>query len=83
MAAIQPSPPRTAEQGHAASESDIEKTTGQNVVDIHADPLKSEADDAGSEHKQEGVKKVEAITTVWSTKMLWVVFVLYVEAIRD
>ncbi|KAF4856369.1 MFS siderochrome iron transporter 1 [Colletotrichum siamense] len=84
MAAIQPSPPRTAEQGHAASESDIEKTTGQNVVDIHADPLKTEADDAGSEHKQEGVKKVEAITTVWSTKMLWVVFaLLYLVAFVD
>ncbi|KAF9876629.1 major facilitator superfamily transporter [Colletotrichum karsti] len=75
MAAIQPSPPQTAENNHVHSEDDIEKNTGQNVVDIHADPLKDDSSDS-VEHKQDGVKLVEAITTVWSTKMLWVVFVL-------
>lgn len=32
--------------------------------------------DDNSEHKQEGVKRVEAITTVWSKELLIVMFVL-------
>lgn len=80
MAAIQPSPPRTAEHSGAASENDIEKTNGgQNVVDIHAD-ADLKVDDSASEHKQAGVKQVEAITSVWSKTMLWIVFVLYVSS---
>ncbi|KAF6799523.1 siderophore iron transporter mirb [Colletotrichum sojae] len=76
MAAIQPSPPRTAEHNGPASDNDIEKTNGgQNVVDIHAD-ADLKADDSASEHKQAGVKQVEAITSVWSKTMLWIVFVL-------
>ncbi|KAK1990954.1 major facilitator superfamily transporter [Colletotrichum falcatum] len=67
--------PQVPEQLHAAGEHDIEKNKGQNVVDVSADPLKPESDD-GSAYKQEGVKKVEAITSVWSVKMLWTVFVL-------
>lgn len=35
--------------------------------------------DNSSEHKQEGVKGVEAVTRVWSKKLLWTTFVLYVE----
>ncbi|KAK0727592.1 major facilitator superfamily transporter [Lasiosphaeria miniovina] len=32
--------------------------------------------EADSDYKQHGVKKVEAVTTVWSSKMLWIVFAL-------
>jgi hypothetical protein len=34
--------------------------------------------DDGAERKQEGVRQVEAITTVWSKQMLAVMFLLYV-----
>lgn len=34
--------------------------------------------DDGSERKQDGVRQVEAITTVWSKKLLVVMFCLYV-----
>ncbi|KAL0936305.1 siderophore iron transporter mirb [Colletotrichum truncatum] len=84
MAAIQPSPPQTREGYHAGAEYNMEKVHGQNVVDIHADPMKSNDSDDSSEHKQDGVKQVEAITTVWSKKMLWIVFVLlYLVAFVD
>ncbi|KAG4224102.1 hypothetical protein PC116_g27439 [Phytophthora cactorum] len=36
---------------------------------------KTESDD-DSAHMQEGVKRVEAITTVWSNKSLWSTFAL-------
>ncbi|OLN97201.1 Siderophore iron transporter mirB 2 [Colletotrichum chlorophyti] len=75
MAAINQTTPHVSEQNNPAGENDIEKSSGQNIVDIHADPMKPEADDS-SEYKQDGVKQVEAITSVWSAKMLWVVFVL-------
>ncbi|TDZ22089.1 MFS siderochrome iron transporter 1 [Colletotrichum orbiculare MAFF 240422] len=86
MAAIQPSPPQTADRGYSSVENDTEKNTnGQNIVDIHADPLKSPADsDSASEHKQDGVKNVEAITSVWSKSMLWIVFgLLYLVSFTD
>ncbi|TDZ67615.1 MFS siderochrome iron transporter 1 [Colletotrichum trifolii] len=86
MAAIQPSPPQTADRGYSSVENDMEKNTnGQNIVDIHADPLKSPADsDSASEHKQDGVKNVEAITSVWSKSMLWIVFgLLYLVSFTD
>ncbi|KAJ8124164.1 hypothetical protein ONZ43_g51 [Nemania bipapillata] len=35
-----------------------------------------ESDDAGSTHKQEGVRQVEAIVTVWSKQVLIVMFIL-------
>ncbi|GKT89517.1 siderophore iron transporter mirB [Colletotrichum tofieldiae] len=74
---------QVSEQNHAVGEHDIEKNNDQNVVDIHADPLKPESDDS-SEYKQEGVKKVEAITSVWSMKMLWIVFaLLYLVSFTD
>jgi hypothetical protein len=53
----------------AGSEHDTEKR----------EQLAAGIDDSdGSEVKQEGVAQVEAITTVWSTRMLWTAFVLYV-----
>ncbi|GKT40295.1 MFS siderochrome iron transporter 1 [Colletotrichum spaethianum] len=67
--------PKASEQNRVAGEHDIEKNTDQNVVDIHADSLKNESH-GSPEHKQEGVKKVEAITSVWSMKMFWIVFAL-------
>ncbi|KAL3424961.1 Siderophore iron transporter mirB 2 [Phlyctema vagabunda] len=42
---------------------------GHNQNDI-------EKDSTDGTYKQEGVKRIEAITTVWSKKLLWVMFVL-------
>lgn len=70
MAAITP-----AEAPPASTERDIEKhvSANQDANEVFEDP-KTESDD--SEHKQDGVKQVEAITTVWSNKSLWTTFVL-------
>lgn len=75
MAANASPTPQVSEQNHVAGENDIEKSTAQNSVDGHAEPMKLDYEE-GPEHKQDGVKKVEAITSVWSWKMLWVVFAL-------
>ena len=58
----------------ATPEVDIEKTEkhAPNVFELN-DDLKSDSD---SSHKQDGVKKVEAVTTVWTKKTLWIMFAL-------
>ncbi|KAI0541088.1 siderochrome-iron transporter MirB [Xylaria digitata] len=43
---------------------------------VSGDASKPEADNTGSTHKQEGVKRVEAITSVWSRQVLIVMFIL-------
>ena len=43
---------------------------GEGEGDDKADPLED------SEHKQQGVQQVEAITTVWSRELLIVMFIL-------
>ncbi|KAK1542029.1 major facilitator superfamily transporter [Colletotrichum paranaense] len=83
MAANTSTTPHVSEENHVAGENDIEKSTAQNSVDIHAEPMKLDYEE-GPEHKQDGVKKVEAITSVWSWKMLWVVFaLLYLVSFTD
>ncbi|KXH50130.1 major facilitator superfamily transporter [Colletotrichum simmondsii] len=83
MAANASPTPQVSEQNHVAGENDIEKSTAQNSVDSHAEPMKLDYEE-GPEHKQDGVKKVEAITSVWSWKMLWVVFaLLYLVSFTD
>lgn len=42
-----------------------------NIAEKHA---AHESD--GSSFKQEGVRQVEAITSVWTTPILWVTFIL-------
>ncbi|KAK2608368.1 hypothetical protein QQS21_003053 [Conoideocrella luteorostrata] len=49
--------------------SDLEQDT------VNAEPTKDAADDDSS-YKQEGVRRVEAITTVWTKQVLIVMFVL-------
>lgn len=44
------------------------------MEDVH-DPSE-EQPDSGNEGKQAGVKKIEATTSVWSKKMLWVIFAM-------
>lgn len=56
-------------QATTNSDNDTEKQT----VDRR---LSSQSDSEGSSFKQEGVRQVEAITSVWTNKMLWVTFVL-------
>lgn len=54
----------------------------KRVGDIEKDHANNEADEKGSDsdssYKQEGVRQVEAITTVWTKQVLIVMFVLYV-----
>lgn len=63
---------------HASSGRDIEKDHYpiQPAAEVPGD-TKTESDN-DSTHVQEGVKTVEAITTVWSKKSLWSTFALYV-----
>lgn len=70
MAAIYPT------EAHVASARDDEKdiVSSQPAVEIPED-AKTESD-SDSGHMQEGVKRVEAITAVWSKKSLWWTFVL-------
>ena len=64
---------------HAHQNHDIEKQSHDTVArDVNGFPDDSskEGFETGSTHKQEGVKKVEALTTVWSNKSLWIMFAL-------
>lgn len=59
-----------------AQEQDIEKkTSGDDDVKEVKDVPGIESD-ASSGHKQDGVKQVEAITTVWSKDLLVVMYIL-------
>ncbi|KAI5925495.1 major facilitator superfamily transporter [Camillea tinctor] len=59
-----------------AQEPDSEKIAGTgNGVHEVGDDNKDESD-TSSEHKQDGVKQVEAITTVWSKELMIVMFIL-------
>lgn len=68
-AAVNPEQPRT--------EADPEKITPQSHV-ANDYPEKEDESDASSQIKQDGVKQVEAITSIWSPTMMWVVFGLSV-----
>ena len=52
---------------------DMEKTAAGNA--IPEDSAGSDTDD-GSVHYQAGVRRVRAITSVWSSKSLWLMFAL-------
>ncbi|KAI1390462.1 MFS general substrate transporter [Hypoxylon trugodes] len=61
---------------HASSGRDVEKDILQNQPATEVpDDSKTDTDDDSS-HVQEGVKRIEAITTVWSKKSLWSTFAL-------
>ncbi|KAI1081875.1 siderophore iron transporter mirB [Whalleya microplaca] len=71
MAAIAPTETR------ASSGRDVEKDLFPPQHATTEVPHDSNADsDSNSSHMQEGVKRVEAITTVWSKKSLWTTFAL-------
>lgn len=56
---------------------DIEKGHNDNNthnVDAFPDDPSKEGFETNSTHKQEGVKRVEAMTSVWSKKSLWMLF---------
>lgn len=67
--AAQTVPERVA-QTSPQPEHDVEKVPP--TEDVHdRDDEKPDSDDEG---KQAGVKKIEATASVWSRKMLWVIF---------
>lgn len=47
-----------------------------NSADSAERPMSQKSDSDDSSFKQEGVRQVEAITSVWSSRMLWVTFIL-------
>lgn len=57
---------------HTAEPRDMEK----NEVDADNGDFSPEKVDSDSEYKQEGVKAVEAITQVWSRKVVIITLVL-------
>lgn len=63
-------------EAHASTGRDIEKDLFpvQPATEV-PEGSKTESDD-DSTHVQDGVKRVEAITTVWSNKSLWSTFAL-------
>lgn len=63
----------------AQVQGDFEKQIQPENHTINDFPDKEEEHDSddGSEIKQDGVKRVEAITKVWSPGMMWAVFILY------
>lgn len=59
--------------------NDIEKQAHDsttNTVDGFPDDPSKEGFETDSTHKQDGVKRVEAITSVWSKQSLWIMFAL-------
>lgn len=76
MATITAAAPQPVGEVPASLVPEIEKrfSRGQDVTEVDDDG-KPSSDDS-SEFKQEGVKQVEAITTVWSKELLIVMFVL-------
>lgn len=71
-ATAQPNPPQDA----APALSDPENLKTATDLDQKDVSEESSTSDASSDHKQLGVKQVEAITTVWSKELLIVMFVL-------
>lgn len=62
----------TPQEAHASADHDAEK----NAIPLHnAEELPHAGSDSDSE-MQAGVKRVEAITSVWSNKALWSTFAL-------
>lgn len=64
-------------ESHTSGGRDVEKDVvpAQTTTDLPEDSKQDLDDD--STHVQEGVKRVEAITAVWSQKSLWSTFALY------
>jgi len=67
MATIAAQPAEKLASTLASQGLDIEKTVShQQDPDIK--------DDASSDRKQEGVKDIEAVTTIWDKSVLWMMF---------
>lgn len=62
-----------APQPGPTSRVDVEKNHS-SAPEIHDVDEKAQDTDSSSEMKQDGVKQVEAVTTVWSPAMMWAVF---------
>lgn len=63
-------------EDHVSFGSDAEKAGIQSAVRDANDKDSNNSDDSGSQYKQDGVKRVEAITTVWSKELMIVMFVV-------
>ena len=72
MAATTQQEPEISEKNIASHDIDVEKS---NSHEKQYPDTKDESDDS-SVNKQAGVKAIEAVTTVWDKKALWLMFVL-------
>ena len=68
---------RITETKPTANTDDVEKTTRSSVNEVSSVDQKNDSD-ADSANFQGGVKRVRAITSVWSKQTLWTMFALYV-----
>ncbi|KIV92102.1 hypothetical protein PV10_06568 [Exophiala mesophila] len=66
---------RITEKKPAANTDDVEKTANSSVNEVSSVDQKNDSD-ADSANFQGGVKRVRAITTVWSKQTLWTMFAL-------
>lgn len=82
MATITAAAPQPTGEVLPVVEREMEKYAQdpQNVHEV-SDDLKSDSD-SSSQLKQDGVKRVEVITTVWSKQVLMLMFVLYVRDVH-
>ncbi|KAI0104251.1 siderochrome-iron transporter MirB [Nemania sp. FL0031] len=70
--------PNPVTTSHIVSHDDVteKRPISDGEIGEVGDGRTSDTDEAGSTHKQEGVRQVEAIITVWSKQVLIVMFVL-------
>ncbi len=66
----------TAEAIPATPAQDIKLTSNGEKVNEFGDANESKSETDSDAHMQDGVKRVEAITTVWSKELLIVMFIL-------
>lgn len=82
MATITAAAPQPTGEVLPVAERELEKyiQDPQNIYEV-SDDLKTDSD-SNSQIKQDGVKRVEVITTVWSKQVLVLMFVLYVHDVK-
>jgi hypothetical protein len=66
--------PTNPAQVHGEFEKQIQ--SDNHVINDFPEKERQHDSDDNSEVKQDGVKRVEAITKVWSPGMMWAVFIL-------
>lgn len=77
-----PQPSPAADYGTVQHGSDVEAAKHHSDDEAREVGPDGVASETSSVHMQEGVRQVEAITTVWSKQTMIIVFVLYVRVLQ-